>query len=1231
MGWTKEQQLAIDLRGKDLLLGAAAGSGKTAVLVERIVQIITNKENPVDIDELLVLTFTSAAASEMRERVGIAIQKRVEEDPDNEHLQRQLVLLPKAFITTIHSFCLDVVRNNYNVIDIDPSFKIADEQEIVIIKSEILENLFEENYSKEDNEDFLNIVETYGTNKSDDKLRELILNIYNFIQSSPFPKKWLNEAINKYKINCDENLEQNFWGILLRDIVHEKLCGIRSILFLALSKCEKIDGPIEYADTINLDISLIESLIYNLNVSFESFYDCLVSVKFSTLARKKKETSNETAEVIKSLRESAKSGIKELKEKLFFTNPKKLKNDINKCYKTLKGLEKLVFEFYYLYSEVKKEKQIVDFNDLEHFCLEILLKEGSTKDKPIPSEIAISYQNKFFEIMTDEYQDSNLVQEMILSVLSKKYQGKYNRFMVGDVKQSIYRFRLAQPELFMEKYNSYSEDVSDSEVKLDLFKNFRSRSNILYGINYIFKQVMSDKLGNVVYDNKASLYPGTEFQEFDGLGTVGGEIEINVIDFEESNDALEDDLEDLSNLQLEIRCIANRIKNLFKENFHVVDKKTGEYRPIEYRDIVILFRSPNNWVRELVDEFTNLSIPVYSESQSGFYDSIEIMTIVNFLKIIDNPRNDISLISILRSAAFRFSSNDLVEIKLDSKGEFFYDKLLDYSNRFNNTILGRKIDDFNKLLLKWRDLSPDLDISSLIEVIYQDTKFYDFIGVLPGGEIRQANLRMIRELAQKFEKGSLKGLFNFIRYIENIKNNDIEIGSAKIYGEDENLVKIMSIHKSKGLEFPIVFVAGLGKRFNKTDSTGSILMDQNLGIGTQYFDYEKRVIYNTLPRAIISEKLNHETLSEELRILYVALTRAKEKLILVGGVKNIEKSIYKWSNYIDYKPIELPLYDMQSASCYFDWIMPSVSRHRDSELISQKSNILHINLNNGLFDDISSWKIKIITRNEILVEKSEDTNKSIDLKEKLNDFDCHKDYSGNRKDIFEMLNRNYKHSKLLNLPSNISISEIKRVNQEEVYSDCYQVFPENDVKFNLVDFDYENKNQNMSIQRGLAYHSIMQHLDFSKTYNIEDIKNNIDKLFDKNIIESDLKSSIDIHKIYKFFASDLGKRASKAKILKKEQAFVLGIKPQDIFGDEFSSEDENILVHGIIDCFFYEDDHIVLIDYKTDFVKKDQEQKLIERYKVQLNLYAEAIERITKTKVKNKYIYSFYLDKEIEI
>ena len=408
-------------------------------------------------------------------------------------------------------------------------------------------------------------------------------------------------------------------------------------------------------------------------------------------------------------------------------------------------------------------------------------------------------------------------------------------------------------------------------------------------------------------------------------------------------------------------------------------------------------------------------------------------------------------------------------------------------------------------------------------------------------------------------------------------------------------------------------------------------MDQNLGIGTEYFDYEKRVIYNTLPRAIISEKLNHETLSEELRILYVALTRAKEKLILVGGVKNIEKSIYKWSNYIDYKPIELPLYDMQSASCYFDWIMPAVSRHRDSELISQKSNILHINLNNGLFDDISSWKIKIITRNEILVEKSEDTKKSIDLKEKLNDFDCHKDYSGNRKDIFEMLNRNYKHSKLLNLPSNISISEIKRVNQEELYSDCYEVFPQNDVKFNLVDFDYENKNQNMSIQRGLAYHSIMQHLDFSKTYNIEDIKNNIDKLFDKNIIESNLKSSIDIHKIYKFFASDLGKRASKAKILKKEQAFALGIKPQDIFGDEFSSEDENILVHGIIDCFFYEDEHIVLIDYKTDFVKNGEEQKLIERYKVQLNLYAEAIERITKTKVKNKYIYSFYLDKEIEI
>lgn len=1225
MGWTSEQEYAIITHGCDLLVAAAAGSGKTAVLVERIITMITQKDNPVDIDRLLVVTFTSAAAAEMRERIGDAIVKKLNDTPEDERLQRQLTLLNRADITTIHSFCLRVIRENYTVLDIDPAFRIADETEISLIKSELIEDIFEELYSSENNMGFLSLVESYGESTNDKSLRELILKTHTFVQSSPFPDLWLDDMSEKFNItNSDNEFNNTQWVKLICNDIKMELYGLLDCCKMSLDTIYSENGPLEYENGIISDIDIINDLINicekNSDNYFRSIYDGFDQAVFGQLGRKKKGSDEDKINFVKSMRDDVKAAFTDIKKNILFKSPDEMKNDIIKLYPIIKSLCEIVKIFEQKFQIKKREKLIVDFNDLEHYCLKILIGENSTLQNIYPSEAASVLQQKYHEILIDEYQDSNLVQEMILSAVSKKSSGNNNRFMVGDVKQSIYRFRLAKPELFMEKYNTYNTENLGKEIRIDLFKNFRSRANVLNSINFIFKQLMTQDLGEIVYDDKAALNLGANFPEFDGL--CGGETEINLIDLsnksetDEYYDDLIDEGEELSNAESEVNFIAQRIIKLKNDGFCVQDK-SGKYRPLEYKDIVVLLRAPSGWSGIFVEVFTNHGIPVFADTSTGYYETTEIMTILNILKTIDNPRQDIPVIGVLRSPIYKMTADELVQIKVQGKKTSFYDDLIVYKSNNKNEKVSKFYDDIER----WRELAVYTPIDELLWIIYNDTSYFDYIGVTLGGSIRQANLRALLDKASEYESTSFKGLFHFVKYIEKIQRNDNDSGAAKILSENENLVKILSIHKSKGLEFPVVFVAGLGKKFNRRDLASRVLLHQDMGFGSIYVDYENRVTYNTIARMAVAKKIEKENLSEEMRILYVALTRAKEKLILTGGVRNLDKSLIKWSTpFVNSKEIELPHYNMLNSKNFLDWIVPAVSRHRDCELISEKGGCIQLNTNNGLYDDMSRWSVNITSKENISVVRLEESHKSEAASQMLLNWNSNADYSGKRDSIFKKLMWKYAFENASKLPANVSISEIKRLYYENRISQRSEPAENFKMTFKTPAF-LQGSKKLTAAEKGTAVHTILERLDFKKTYLTEDVKNIIDECVQLNILTKDEGISIKPTMIMEFLKSDVCKRVLQSDEVNKEVPFALEINASEIYENE--STDEGILVHGIIDCYFIEDGQAVLLDYKTDYIKENHEEYIKLKYSVQLDIYARAIESITGLVVKEKIIYLF--------
>ena len=1245
--WTNEQLQAIKTRRCNLLVAAAAGSGKTAVLVERIIRIITDEENPVDIDKLLVVTFTSAAASEMRERIAAAISKALEKSPNSKNLQRQLTLLSRANITTMHSFCLDVIKNYFYTIDLDPSFRIGDETEATLIKNEILEELFEE-YYEEDNEEFKDLIEAYSGSKDDLKLKEMILSLYRFSMSGPWPEQWLVEKAEDFNISTIDDLDKSPWVKVLKDSLRVELEGFLNMYKKAINIINDTDGLEPYLEAFNSDYDYLERAYASLNENLNSIYIALNSITFIKLKTvKKNQVSDENAQnTVKSIRDSVKKKIKSLIESTFEFTPQEALDGIIGVYPFMKSLATVTLEFSKRFNEKKREKNILDFNDLEHLCLKILI-DRDENNNIIPSKVAEHFMEFFDEVLVDEYQDSNNVQETIIDLVSRRRFEESNVFMVGDVKQSIYRFRQAKPELFLDKYNRYSLEEGSNDRKIQLYKNFRSREEVIEGVNYIFKMVMSQTVGELEYTDEEALNLGASFEEVnDDESIVGGEIELHILDksgiikekvedsFDDDDEIAKEEEEDIDGITLEAKIVAKRIKELFEikdgKRFKVFDKDTKEYRDVKYKDIVILLRATKNWAEIFLDELGSEGIPVYADTGSGYFESIEIRTIMSLLKIIDNPLQDVPMIATLRSPICGFTAEELSDLRLLNKDLYFYELIKEVSEGIHeiNEELKFKCSKFIDDLSKWRERAIYTPIDEFIWYLYMDTAFYGYVGAMPNGKLRQANLKILFQRAKQYESTSFKGLFNFINFINKLRKSSGDMGSAKVLGENEDVVRIMSIHKSKGLEFPVVFTSGMGKQFNLMDLSNSILYHEELGFGPNFVNLETRNSYSTLAKEAIKKRIRLETLSEEMRILYVAFTRAKEKLIITGASSNLEKSISGWisSASLD-ESIVLPSEVLKGKS-YLDWIAMAMCKHTCGEKLRGVTGATR----ELITSDFSKWDIKFWTKELLTVDKNLE---SVDKVEDESMFITSKNVVVD-KEISRRLDYKYKFIEGAMLPSNISVSDLKK--KEFTYGDeihdTVEVFKEKEVL--KPKFLKEEKGLSAA-ERGTVIHYVMQRLNYDRVSTISEIKAQIEEMVLDNSLTEKEASTVWYKKIYNFFNSNLGKRLLKAykdeRLVSRELPFFTELSSVE-YKPELNKDvyvDEKIRLQGIIDCFFEEEDGIVLLDYKTDYVEEEKVDEIIERYRAQLKYYKDALEKITEKRVKESYLYLFGIDKEIKV
>lgn len=1249
--WTHEQLLAITAGGCNLLVSAAAGAGKTAVLVERIIRKITDKKDPVDIDKLLVVTFTNAAASEMRERIGDAIAEALEKEPGSRLLQKQMALLGKASITTIHSFCLEVIKNNFELIDIDPAFRIADETEALLLKTEALQELFEDIYEPGTvDERFLKLVESYGGGRDDSALQEMVLSLYNYVQCIPWPESWLSKSAEAFDIPEDTDFSQTVWGPPLLIFTNNELKGINDLLESALEECSQTEGFEPYTNTLTMDLTMVGELLSIMDRAmvkgsgyklWDELYNAFSSFEFSRLALCGKDADKEVRERVKGLRDEAKDRLNKLKKDIYITDSKSAVTDLKKLKPLFQCLSELVKKFGDIYTNKKKKRSILDFNDLEHYCLMALTETAGEDGNIVPSAAAIELRKRFEEILVDEYQDSNLIQEVILNMVSRGLEGKPNIFMVGDVKQSIYRFRQARPELFLEKYLTYPAEDGHKNRLIQLSNNFRSRIEVINSVNGIFGRIMSSDAGELDYGAKEELRPGSSNESFNPLNRSELLLFSNAADNEEyantQADGSEDDYyayeeEKPDAIQAEARMAAARIKELVHGSgeagaFRVFDKTYGECRNIQYKDIVILLRTTRGWAEIFNDELALAGIPAFADIGTGYFKAFEIQTVLSLLAIIDNPLQDIPLLSVLRSPIAGFSPDELSEIRSASKGLFF-DALTCCSKDFAGDI-AEKSALFLARLSKWRDKSIYMPISEFIWFLYDDTGFYSYAGAMPGGRQRQANLRLLFERARRYEETSLKGLFSFIRFIERLKDNAGDMGSAKALGENEDVVRIMSIHKSKGLEFPVVFVSGCGKKFNQQDSNRSILFHQDYGFGPDFVDADRRVSYPTLPKLALRQKLRSETLSEEMRILYVAMTRAREKLIITGTTKRLDSDFSKWSYAAGLAAEKLPAHIALRASSYLDWICPSIIRDYGIGIFKEKTGIDGPVSNT---DDTANWDIYIIK--DLPAQMRQDINGMFN--NKLDEGFASEEEKKLKEEIFRRLEWKYPYSAAVSIPVKISVTELKRRFSEidPESADIFDRYPVRKPRF------MEEKMGLTAAERGTLLHFVMQHLELSHVSSAEEISEQLDAMIERELITAAQRRYIDTSRIAAFFSSWLGKRLLSSAAIYREVPFNIKIPLIDIekgvdgilsssVDDCGGNPDDALLLQGIMDCYFEEDNGLVLLDYKTDRVNAGIEE-LRSRYSLQMAYYSKALQIITGKKVNGAYIYLFDINEVLE-
>lgn len=1146
--WTDDQMAAIEARNSNLLVSAAAGSGKTAVLVERIIRLVIEEQVPID--EMLIVTFTNAAASEMRERIIEAFYEVLEND-NNDFIRNQINNIQKANIMTLHAFCIQVVRNNAHFINLDPGFKVGDQVELSLLRSEVLDQVLEDAYES-NQAGFAHFIESFSENRQDHKIVSLVLDTYNFIQSQPEPLEWLLNSVD-YMDQADGYLE------LLETNIRFDLKSAQGLIEEAILLSEDPCGPMEYIDALEMDLSIIESL----NTDIQTLSQTAKLIKFTSLKRiakaRKEEVDEKITEEVKELRKSFKDIINSIKDIFDHKTIEDYLEDIHLAQPNMYQLYKLVKAFSERYTEEKLDKSLVDFNDLEHYALQVLKEEA----------VGNYYQAKFQYIFLDEYQDSNLVQETIISAVKKEN----NLFLVGDVKQSIYKFRLADPTLFMEKYNSFSKEVNTLNRRIDLKKNFRSRHEILIGINYLFERLMSESFGEIKYDEDAKLYTGIEFGEI-----LDKKIDVHVIEGKYEGD---DALKDLTTAEVEAMLIAKKIKEIIATKSY--DRKKDEYFDVDYKNIVVLLRAVSSWAPVFNDVFMKEGIPLYADGTSGYFDTIEIRMIVDLLKLIDNPYQDLPLLTVLRSPLFNFTVEDLVDIRNYSKEGYYYEALLNYQGVLSDKILSM----FEKIKT-WQEKSRYETLGNLIWDIMHETGFYQYVLAMPGGKNRQGNLRLLVDRADQMQYASL---YNFIQMIERMKKTNTELGTAKIIGENENVVRIMSIHKSKGLEFPIVFVAGLGKKFNMQDTYSDVLFHKTLGLGPKFIDPIHRVYFDTLPKKLIKRQIKYESLAEEMRILYVALTRAVDRLILVGSYKNLVNGCKKW--YRGHG-----LFQLSKAQSYLDWIMSILSVHPDGKIISETIEKAYL----GKADE-SQWRIFFDRRDALNIEETYEEN----LHKVFDQIDIYNDDDFNAA-LSKSLNFVYPN---VDLPSKISVTALKSIgNKERMH-----------VTENLDIPSFIDEKKKTGAEIGTLVHYVMQKLDPNRP-----VMDQINSLIEEGmLLDRDLEY-LDSRQYEQFFNSSIGQRLKNSHKVEREKSFVLKKSVQDISDIQ---SNESIYIQGIIDCYFEEEKGLILLDYKTDHLNNLEAFR--ENYKKQLDLYKEALEDITGKVVIESYIYSFYLGKSIKV
>lgn len=1209
--WTEEQQRVIDTRGCNILVSAAAGSGKTAVLVARILSMITDEKKPVDIDRLLVLTFTNAAAAEMRERIREALELRAEEEPDNAHLQRQLVLVHNAKITTIHSFCLNVLRNHFQTVGIDPSFRVADEGEILLLEQEAVSEIVEEAYA-EKSEEFLAFLEAAATGKDDRIIGDMILQLYHFALGQPWPDEWLEECRGMYAAGA----ARPAWLRYIEEDTAQMLADVKEQLQEALRIAEEPDGPYMYAPMLQSDIELVENIEDAGTIgetkdadmrsgSYESYAQAFRNMgSYAVLSRKKDDSvSPEKRELVKEIRGEAKDALASIRQKYYYDKIEVLQEEFLATGVYVRALTRLVEAFMKRMAEKKAEKNMLDFGDLEHLALNILVerKEG----RIVPTAAALEYAETFEEIMTDEYQDSNLVQELVLNSVAGKGKGEPNRFMVGDVKQSIYRFRLARPELFMEKYKTYQGSDKDS-CRIDLHRNFRSRAEVLEGVNEIFRQIMTEKLGGIVYDEDAALYPGAQFEEVPQEMPVENTTELWL---------LETDTQ--SKQKNEAILVGRRIREL-AGHMPVWDKEQGCYRMAKYSDMVILLRTVSGWAETFNEVLGDMGIPCFTGSQKGYFSTTEIRTVLSYLQILDNPIQDIPLAAVLRSAIGKLTDEELAQMRTASEKRHFYDCVQEHRVNGTDPVLREKLERFFATFERLRAKSGHTPIHLLLWEILDVTGYGEYAAALPGGSQRKANLDMLVEKAIAYEATSYRGLYHFVRYIEQLKKYEVDYGEANVGLEADDTVRIMSIHKSKGLEFPIVFVCGMGKQFNESDSRSKVVAHPEFGIGCDFVDTQLRTRQATLLKKVIQRKTIVENLGEELRVLYVAMTRAKEKLIMTGGVSDLENSMGKWNSAAGMRGDTLSYSWLSGASTYLDWVVPGMLRSIGPEMSEQGFS--------SVSDDL--FRIQEVKAEELILENlQEETMETMRLTELLN-YDpslCQEPQV--RKYLEQVFASVYSYEADGDIVGKLSVSELKKrshIPEEQEASELYQteeVVP-------LIPQFRETQETLTGAARGTVYHLFMENLDFSKK---EALEIQLEELISCGKMTREESRVLKIPDIRRFLASDCGKRMERAAAagkLYREHPFVLGVPASEIRRDW--SPEEMVLVQGIIDAYFQEEDGTIsILDYKTDHVSHPQQ--LVERYRAQLDYYAMALERLTGCKVKDRIIYSFHFGREILI